>query len=257
MTNQQERAQAFHALHVKGNPLILYNIWDAGSAKVLEEIGAKAVATGSWAVAAAHGFADRENLPFERALLNLQEIIASVSLPMTLDMEGGYGKSPDELKETVGQVIGCGAIGINFEDQVVGGEGLYSIEEQSRRIGAVRQAAEEASVPLFINARTDIFLKLPAAEHSEARVEEALERAKAYAEAGASGFFAPGLRDSKLIQTLCDSSPLPVNIMMMAGVPSPKELAELGVSRISYGGMPYRVAMDALKAAGQKALALE
>jgi 2-methylisocitrate lyase-like PEP mutase family enzyme len=257
MASQQERAQQFHALHVKGNPLLLYNIWDAGGAKVLEEIGAKAIATGSWAVAAAHGFADRENFPFERVLMNLQEIIASISLPMTLDMEGGYGKSPDELKKTVGLVIQYGAVGINFEDQIVGGEGLYSIEEQSRRIGALRQAAEDASIPLFINARTDIFLKLPAAEHNEARVGEALERAKAYAEMGASGFFAPGLRDARLIQALCESSPIPVNIMMMADVPSPKQLAELGVSRISYGGMPYGLVMKALKEAGQKALALD
>jgi 2-methylisocitrate lyase-like PEP mutase family enzyme len=255
--NQQERAQAFHALHHEASPLVLYNIWDAGSAKEIESIGAKAIATGSWAVAAAHGFADREAFPLERVLMNLQEIVASISLPLTLDFEGGYGKSADELKKTIGLVLQYGAVGINFEDQVVGGEGLYSIEEQSQRIRAVRQAAESASVNLFINARTDIFLKLPAEEHNEAKVSEALERAKAYAEAGASGFFAPGLRDAALIRTLVESSPLPVNIMMMGGVPSPKELAGLGVRRISYGGMPFRVAMEALKEAGRKALDLE
>jgi 2-methylisocitrate lyase-like PEP mutase family enzyme len=188
--------------------------------------------------------------------MNLQEIIASISLPLTLDMEGGYGKNPDELRKSVGLVIQYGAVGINFEDQIVGGEGLYSIEEQSQRIRAVRQAAESASVNLFINARTDIFLKLPAAEHREENIAHALERAKAYAEAGASGFFAPGLRDANLIRDLCEASPLPVNIMMMGGVPSPKELAALGVRRISYGGMPFRVAMEALKEAGRKALDL-
>lgn len=255
--NQTERAKLFHSLHIKGNPLVLYNIWDAGTAKTLQEAGAKAIATGSWAVAAAKGFGDRENLPFERAIQNLQEIIASVDLPVTLDMESGYRKNASELHETVSQVLEAGAIGINFEDQVIGGEGLYSAEEQSQRIAAVRKAADEAGIPLFINARTDIFLKSAAAEHDEAKLNDAIERSKAYANAGASGFFAPGLRDAKLIGKLTEAVSLPVNIMMMGGVPAPKQLAELGVSRISYGGMPYRVAMDALKEAAMKALALE
>jgi 2-methylisocitrate lyase-like PEP mutase family enzyme len=255
--NQVERANLFHSFHIKGNPLVLYNIWDAGSAKTVQDAGAKALATGSWAVAAAHGFGDRENLPFERVLLNLQEIIAAVDLPVTLDMESGYRKNPDELKETVGQVIAAGAVGINFEDQIIGSEGLYSIEEQSKRIAAVRKAADEAGIPFFINARTDIFLKSPAAEHNEAKLKEAIERSKAYANAGASGFFAPGLRDAKLIGSLTEAVALPVNIMMMQDVPAPKKLAELGVSRISYGGSAYRVAMDALKAGAAKALALE
>ena len=255
--NQIERAELFQSLHQKGNPLILYNIWDAGSAKTLQDAGAKALATGSWAVAAAHGFTDRENLPFERVLLNLQEIIAAVDLPVTLDMESGYRQHPDELRETVSQVIAAGAIGINFEDQIIDGEGLYSIEEQNKRIAAVRKAADEAGVALFINARTDVFLKSPAAEHNEAKLKEALERSKAYADAGANGFFAPGLRDSTLIATLCEQAPLPVNIMMMPDVPAPKHLAALGVARISYGGIPYRQAMNALRDAALKALAME
>jgi 2-methylisocitrate lyase-like PEP mutase family enzyme len=255
--NQIERANLFQSLHQKGTPLILYNIWDAGSAKTLQDAGAKAVATGSWAVAVAHGFTDREKLPFERVLLNLQEIIASVELPVTLDMESGYRKHADELKETVSQVIAAGAIGINFEDQIIGGEGLYTAEEQNKRIAAVRKSANEAGVPLFINARTDVFLKSPATEHNESKLREALERSKAYADAGASGFFAPGLRDPQLIAILCEQAPLPVNIMMMPDVPAPKHLAELGVARISYGGMPYHHAMNALRDAAVKALALE
>ena len=254
---QIERTKLFQNLHQKGNPLILYNIWDAGSAKTLQDAGAKAVATGSWAVAAAHGFTDRENLPFERVMLNLQEIVATVDLPVTLDMESGYRKHPDELKETVRQVIAAGAIGINFEDQIIGGEGLYTADEQSKRIAAVRSAADEAGVALFINARTDIFLKSPVAEHNEVKLKDAVERSKAYADAGASGFFAPGLRDAQLIATLCEQAPLPVNIMMMPDVPAPKHLTQLGVARISYGGIPYRHAMDVLRDAAVKALAME
>lgn len=249
MTTQTEYAQLFTQLHVKGSPLILYNIWDAGTAKVVQEIGAKAIATGSWAVAAAHGYGDGEKLPFETVLSNLREITASVNLPVTLDMESGYGRSPDQLQVNIRQVIAAGAVGINFEDQIIGGEGLYSIEEQAARIRAVRQAAD---IPLFINARTDIFLKNRA--YDDSHLGEAIQRAAAYAEAGASGFFAPGLTDARSIQILCERSPLPVNILMLANVPSSQELASLGVARISYGATPYRQMMEAFKEAGRKAL---
>ncbi len=249
MTTQTEYAQLFTQLHVKGSPLILFNIWDAGTAKVIQEIGAKAIATGSWAVAAAHGYGDGEKLPFETVISNLKEITASVNLPVTLDMESGYGRTPDQLQANIRQVIAAGAVGINFEDQIIGGEGLYSIDEQAARIRAIRQAAD---IPLFINARTDIFLKNRA--YDDGHLEEAVQRAAAYAEAGANGFFAPGLTDARSIQILCERSPLPVNILMLANVPSSQELAALGVARISYGANPYRQMMEALKEAGRKAL---
>lgn len=249
MTTQTEYAQLFAQLHVKGSPLILFNIWDAGSAKAIQDIDVKAIATGSWAVAAAHGYGDGEKLPFEIVISNLKEITASVNLPVTLDMESGYGRSPEQLQANIQQVIAAGAVGINFEDQIIGGEGLYSMEEQSARIRAVRQAAD---IPLFINARTDIFLKNRA--YDDGHLEEAIQRAAAYAEAGASGFFAPGLTDARSIQILCERSPLPVNILMLANVPSSQELAALGVARISYGANPYRQVIEALKEAGRKAL---
>lgn len=254
MTTQQEHATLLHKLHIKGDPLILFNVWDAGSAKALQAVGAKVIATGSWSVAAAHGYDDGEKLPFDVALANLQRIIASVDLPVTIDFEGGYGQSPRQVQETVAQVITAGAVGINFEDQIVGGEGLYSIAAQGARIKAIREAAEQAAIPLFINARTDVFLKSYPAPHSDSHLDEALERASAYAESGASGFFAPGLRDVEYIKKLCELSPLPVNIMVLPDTPPPKQLASLGVARISYGGGPYHLVMDALKAAGRKAL---
>jgi 2-methylisocitrate lyase-like PEP mutase family enzyme len=257
MTTQQERATLLHNLHVKGDPLILFNIWDAGSAKALQEIGAKVIATGSWSVAAAHGYADGEKLPLDLALANLQRIIAGVDLPVTIDLEGGYGQRPLEVQETVAHVITAGAVGINFEDQIVGGEGLYATEDQAARIKAIREAAEHASIPLFINARTDIFLKTQPAQHSDSHLEEALHRASAYAESGASGFFAPGLRDAERIKALCELSPLPVNILILPDTPSPRELANLGVARISYGAGPYRQMIDGLKAAGRQALLID
>ena len=253
MTIQREKAERFSVLHVKGDPVILFNIWDAGSAKAVEEAGAKAIATGSHSVAAANGFADGQNMSLDLALANLERIIASVEVPVTIDFEGGYATGIAGLRENISKVIDAGAVGINFEDQIVGGEGLYSIEEQSARITAVREAAESKSIPLFINARTDVFLKTYPAIHTDVQLEEVLDRASAYADAGASGLFAPGLRDADLIRQLCERSPLPVNIMVLPDTPSNKEMAELGVARISYGAGPYRQMIEALKESARAA----
>jgi 2-methylisocitrate lyase-like PEP mutase family enzyme len=252
MTTQKERAGLFRDLHVKGNPLILFNIWDAGSAKAIEDAGAKAIATGSWSVAAANGFADGEKLSFDFALANLERIVGSVDAPVTIDLEGGHTTDNAELKENIEKVIAAGAVGINFEDQIVGGERLYTIEEQCKRIEAIRKAVEQVAIPLFINARTDVFLKTYPAKHDEAQLDEAIRRAAAYTQAGASGFFAPGLRDTEFIKKLCEVSPIPLNIMVLPDTSSPGELAKLGVTRISYGPGPYRQMTEALKEAGRK-----
>lgn len=249
MITQIEKAEGFRDLHVKGEPLILFNIWDAGGAKAVEEAGAKAIATGSWAVAAANGFSDGENVSLEFVLANVERIAASVGLPVTLDFEGGYTSENSELERNIERVIAAGAVGINFEDQVVGGEGLYSIEDQCGRIKAIRAAADRDSLPLFINARTDIFLKTYPAKEEHAQLDGAIERSRAYAKAGASGLFVPGLRDAEFIRKVCELSPIPVNIMVMPEVPPNKELAELGVARISYGAGPYREIMEALRSA--------
>jgi len=252
--NQKEKAEAFKSLHVKASPVILFNIWDAGSARTIEQAGAKAIATGSWSVAAAHGFDDGEKIPLAILLANIKRIVDSVALPVTLDFETGYARDLSSLKENIRAVIAAGAIGINFEDRIVGADGLQTIEDQSARIKAIREAADETSIPLFINARTDVFLKTYPAKHNESELEEALRRAAAYAEAGASGLFAPGLRDPELIEELSERSPLPVNILVLPDTPPTKTMAQLGVARISYGAAPYRQMSEALKEAAQKAL---
>ena len=255
MNNRIEKAELLTNLPIAGDPIILFNIWDAGSAKAVAEAGAKAIATGSWSVAAARGYVDGESLPLDFAIENIRRIVESVDLPVTLDFEGGYAESPDDLKGNIARVIKVGAVGINFEDQIVGGEGLYAIDQQSARIHGVRSAADEAGVPLFINARTDIFLKTLPGPHTPEQLNEALVRAEAYASAGASGFFAPGLRDPDLIRNLCERSPLPVNIMVMPDAPPNTELAALGVARISYGPGPYRRMIEWLKSTAAEALA--
>jgi 2-methylisocitrate lyase-like PEP mutase family enzyme len=255
MPSQIEKAEIFTRLHVPGDPVVLFNIWDAGSARVVAQSGAKAIATGSWSVAAAFGFEDGEGVPLDLALENLRRIVAAVDLPVTLDFEGGYGTTPEAVAATFAQALAAGAIGCNFEDGVMGADRLYSIEDQSARIRALREVAKRADVPAYVNARTNLFLNAGPAEHTVELVEAALERAAAYAEAGASGFFVPGLVDEALIRRVCEGTPLPVNVMYFSGVPEARRLAELGVARISHGPGPYRLAMKALEEGAKAALA--
>ena len=248
MTEPASRFHAFKALHVPGKPVILFNAWDAGSAKAIAEAGAAAIATGSASVAAAHGFDDAEGLPIELALANAERIVTAVDLPVTVDFEGGYAVDPAGVAANVKRLTETKAIGCNFEDQVVGGEGLHPIAVQCARIRAVRDAAGDA---FFLNARTDIFLKAKPDTHDTAMVEAALERARAYAEAGADGFFVPLLADLDLLTRFCAASPLPVNFMAFPGAPSAAQVAATGVARISHGPFPWRLAMKALKEAAE------
>ncbi len=236
--NQTDKAIHFKSLHKKGDPLVLYNIWDAGGAKALAEAGANASATGSWSVAAAHGFEDGEAIPLDFALQIVQRIAKTVEIPLTVDFEGGYAVEPEKITLNVGKVIKAGAVGINFEDRVVQGDGLYSISTQVERIKAVRQAAVQENIPLFINARTDLFLASNESEH-EALVEQAMEREAAYAAAGADGFFVPGLTQPPLIKQIVEAANSPVNVMMRGDLNSISDIADLGVSRVSFGPGPY------------------
>ncbi len=255
MNQQAEQARILHQLHQQNQPLLLVNAWDAGSAQVIQASGAQAIATGSWSVATAHGYEDGEQLPFELVLANVQRICNRMDVPVTIDIEGGYGQTPEQVKRHVAQIIQSGAVGINLEDQLPAGDGLYSIEQQQARIGAAREAAEEAGIALFINARTDIFLQAAADTHHATHIEAALQRAHAYAEAGAHGIFVPGLVDEQLIQLVCQQSPLPVNVMISAAAPSISALTACGVARISYGPHPYIQLMDALKQSSLRVLA--
>ena len=252
MTSQEELARAFQSLHVAGDPVVLFNIWDAGSAKAVARAGAKAIATGSWSVAAAHGYDDGEKLPFDLALANLERIVAAVDLPVTIDLESGYGRTPEDVGDAAAKAIASGAIGFNLEDRVIGEKGLYSLDDQSARVRAAREAADRAGIPVFINARTDTFLKADPATHDVSHTEEALRRAAAYAQAGASGLFVPGLVNEALLGRICNASPLPVNVMVHAATPPASRLAEMGVARISYGPGPYRESMGALEEAARK-----
>jgi 2-methylisocitrate lyase-like PEP mutase family enzyme len=250
--DQIEKAKRFSELHVKGTPLVLYNAWDAGSAKSILEAGALAIATSSWAVAEAQGYRDGEAIPVELVEQVAARIVATIDVPVTVDFEGGYSDVDDELAANVARLLDLGVIGINFEDRVVRGSGLYDIARQAERIAAIRETAEKSGAGLFINARTDLFLGQ--GRDAAQSIGEALDRAKAYADAGASGFFIPGLTDAALISRICEGAPRPVNVMVMDGVPANDELAKLGVARISYGALPYIRAMSDLQQEAKKAL---
>ena len=188
--NQTEKAARFAALHIKGTPLLLYNAWGAGSAKAILDTGAKAIATSSWAVAEAQGYRDGEAIPIELAEQIIARIAATVDAPVTADFEGGYTEDDGELADNVARLIDLGVIGINFEDRVVKNDGLYDIDRQARRIATIRNAAERKGIPLFINARTDVFF----ADGDPAQsVSEALDRGKAYASCWRLRVLYPGL----------------------------------------------------------------
>jgi 2-methylisocitrate lyase-like PEP mutase family enzyme len=246
--SQSRKAKEFAALHVKGTPVILYNAWDAGSAKAIVDAGSKAIATSSWSVAAAQGYEDGEELPLAFAEQIVGRIAATVDVPVTVDFEGGYSEDDRELASNISRLLELGVIGINFEDRVVKGKGLYGIERQAQRIAAIRAAAENKHIPFFINARTDVFLG------NGDDVDEALQRARAYASAGASGFFIPGLIDDREIRRIVENSSLPINVMVMDGVSPVSKLAKLGVARVSYGPIPFAEAMGALQKKADKAL---
>ena len=253
-SSQSESARAFASMHVPGDPLILYNAWDAGSAKAVRDAGGRAIATGSWSVAAAQGYDDREKIPLELLATIVQRIVATVDVPVTVDFESGYARGGKELESNIRRIISAGAVGINFEDQWMDNDALYTVDEQAERVATVRRAADASGVPLFINARTDVFLRSDVSQH-EGRVEEAIARGKAYASAGASGLFVPGVRDGALVERICRASPLPVNVLWFPELPPRDRLAAAGVARISYGPRPYRETMARLTEAAKPALA--
>lgn len=238
-----DRIAAFKALHVPGDPLLLFNIWDAGSARAVAGAGAKAIATGSYGVAEAQGFKDGETFSIEDALRNLERIVSVTDLPVTLDFESGYGETPAEVAASVARARDAGAAGINMEDRMPGETALLPLAEAAERL------AGAATAGLFVNARCDVYRGVKPEDYGQHLIDAVLERAEAYAKAGADGLFVPFLGDHPTITAICKASPLPVNMLWGAGRGTRDELAACGVARISYGHGPWAAAMDWL--AGQ------
>jgi 2-methylisocitrate lyase-like PEP mutase family enzyme len=241
--------ETFAALHVPGDPVVLYNIWDAGSALAVMKAGAKALATGSHPVADANGWPDGEQVPIDFAIANATRIADAVDLPVTVDFEGAYSDDPEEGGRNVARLKETGAVGCNFEDQRIGEEGIHPLELQVRRIEAIRRAV---GTDFFINARTDLYLKVK--EQDESLLEHVIERGKAFADAGASGFFVPRLADSRQIDRVVREVPLPLNLIAFPGAPPKAEWAAAGVARISHGPFPHRALMEQLTESAKAAI---
>ena len=241
----------FAALHVPGDPVILYNIWDVGSALAVVKAGAMALATGSHPVGDASGFGDAHQVPLDYVFANARRIVDAVDpLPLTVDFEGAYSTDPGEGGRHVAALKETGAVGCNFEDQVVGGEGVHPLDQQVQRIEAIRRAV---GGDFFINARTDLFLKTQT--YDDALIDQVVERGKAFAGAGASGFFVPRLADPKQIERVVREVPLPLNVIAFPGAPPKAEWASAGVARISHGPFPHRALMANLEEMAREAIA--
>lgn len=236
-------AQTLRSLHHRDRPLVLANVWDPGTARIVASRGAAAIATSSGAVAEANGHADHEQMPAEVAFQAVAAIVAAVpGLPVTADMEAGYGLAPVEFGE---RLLATGAVGCNYEDSdhTPPGGRLRDGEEQAQRIAGLRAAAPH----LVINARVDTFL-LQAGSVDE-QLAEGVRRSRLYLDAGADCVYPIGLADEAVIDAFIQQVPGPVNILYRRGAPSIERLAQLGVRRVSVGGGLYRTVMKAFTAA--------
>ncbi|HTO52877.1 MAG TPA: isocitrate lyase/phosphoenolpyruvate mutase family protein [Myxococcota bacterium] len=246
MTAAVTRAQAFRELHAPGRILVLPNAWDAGSARFIESCGAPAIATTSAGVAWAHGYPDGNALPARVLASAVAEIARVLTVPLSLDFEAGYSADPRQVGERLAPVLDAGAVGINIED---GGDPADLL---CAKIGAVKEAARARGVELFVNARTDVYLKrlVPA----ERALDEALARGQKYLAAGADGLFVPALAEAQAIRTLASEIPLPLNLMIVPGLAPVAELQSLGVRRVSAGSALAQSAFAQVRRATQQLL---
>ncbi len=239
---QAQKAALLKKLHHGPKILVMANAWDVISARIVEEIGFPAVATTSAGIAAALGYPDGQRVSRDEMLDVVSRIAGAVQVPVTADMEAGYGTTPEEMAETARALIEAGAVGLNLED-ISGDDESSQVELglQQDKIIAIREASDAAGVPLVINARTDIYL-MPIGPQ-ETRFERTVERFHAYAKAGADCVFAPAVRDSETIAKLVKAVEVPMNTLLMPGAPNLNELEKLGVARASIGSGLMRASL--------------
>ena len=246
-----DRANAFRAMHDRTRVLVLPNAWDAGSARLFEQLGFAAIATTSAGVAWSLGYADGERVPLAEVVAATARIVRTVAVPVSADIEAGYGDTPAQVADSVRAIIGAGAVGINLEDGMHHGA-LRDAMDAARRIEAARHAADAAGVPIVINARTDTYLLEVGASPAE-RFDNTVQRARSYLAAGADCIYPIGLADRATIAALVEAIDAPVNIGARPGVPDLADLARLGVARVSTA---TRLATAALSAARDAAAVL-
>jgi 2-methylisocitrate lyase-like PEP mutase family enzyme len=245
-----EQAERLRQLHAESTPLVVPNAFDAGSACVLEALGFPTIATSSAAIAWTAGAADGEALSFVAALELHGRVASAVSLPVSIDFEGGYLDGSGKIEHTVDAVIDAGVAGINLEDTDFSSDGtLHEAEDHARTIAAARAAAQRRKVPLFIVGRTDLFFRQIGA--AENRAAEAVRRLSLYSEAGADCVFAPGIEDENDIEQVVSVLDVPLNVMHTPGTPDISRLAELGVGRLTFGADFYLSALSTVETAAR------
>jgi 2-methylisocitrate lyase-like PEP mutase family enzyme len=245
MTSQNAKAERLLQWHQKGASLLLPNAWDNTSALLFERAGFLAIGTTSMGIAFAYGYPDGQQISREEMMQVITRMVAVVQVPVTADIEAGYGPTVEDVAQTIREVIKAGAVGVNLEDSTGVFKPLYSVEEQAQRIAAAREEARRASLSLVVNARTDTYLFHIGDQTT--RLEETIRRARAYLQAGANSIFVPGVTDPSLIQVLVREIPGPLNIMVGPGAPPVPELFKLGVARVSIGGAAMLATMGLVR----------
>jgi 2-methylisocitrate lyase-like PEP mutase family enzyme len=244
--DQAQKAEALRTMHAGADVLLLPNAWDAASARIIEEAGFPAIATTSAGIAFAHGYPDGQKIPADHMIGAIAQIAAAVKVPVTADVEAGYGEKPEHAGHTARRVIEAGAVGMNFEDATGDArQPLVDLPLQLAKIRAIREAAEKQGVRLVLNARTDVYL-LQVGDPGK-RYDEAVRRLAAFRDAGADCVFVPGLRDAATIKRLVADLRCPVNVLAVSASPSVAELAALGVRRVSLGSGPMRATLGLLR----------
>ena len=244
---QKEKADVFKALHHGNDILVLPNVWDPLGAALLESLDYPAVATASASVALTSGYLDGENIPFDDVTIRLKRIVNSVNLPVTADIESGYASTENELMKNIESVISTGVIGINIEDHDKDTDSLFPVDTQCKRIRAIRKVADAMHIPLFINARTDVYLRGKNFITSHEKLRETLKRGQAYLDAGADCLFPPAMKETEALATLVSTLRCPVNVIAFPGIPDFKTLREIGVARVSLGPGFLKIAVKAMK----------
>jgi 2-methylisocitrate lyase-like PEP mutase family enzyme len=240
---QAAKALLFRNQHHSGKLLVLPNIWDGLGAKLMEQAGYQSIATASVATALSNGYLDGENIPFMQLLKTVNKIATAVSLPVTVDIERGFADSSLLLRENIRLLINNGAVGINIEDSYADHKRLYKIEEQCRKIKAIRDRGIQCGVPIVINARTDIFLQ----KTKDNAMSQAIDRGRAFKAAGADCFYPIVMNNYDEISRLVEEVKMPVNVLLTKSTPSLQQLEKIGVARVSLGPNLLNHALNTMK----------
>jgi len=246
-SKQQEKAKQFYNLHHSGKLLILPNIWDCLGANLLESLHYPAIATASASVAFTNGYDDGQRISFDAVLALVKKIVSSVGIPVSADIESGFAGNDLQLEENTKQLLATGIVGINIEDTDKKTNSILPVETQCEKIKLIKKVSQAVGVPLFVNARADVYLRGKDFDTPESKFEEALKRGRAYKAAGADCFYPIAMTRQEDIKRMVKQLQMPVNVITIPGIPELNVLNEIGVARVSLGPSFLKIAIKAMK----------